>query len=352
MSGDVTHCRGPDAPMVTGRAARDGPTGQFRLDFAGTRGLRRTRTDGEIQRAARSANILVDDSLAHPARARARLPSRKNGATVTRDRSVPSRLIVHADDFGESAETTRGVLQAIEAGVVTSTSIMTNMPGTEEALVEAAARGRSVSFGVHLNLCEGYPLTSARTLRTLALRACLGRLEPAELEAELSAQIERASVAGVAISHLDSHKHMHQLPAVRDVIPRVARQYRIDRVRCTVNGTLLAPPLHPGRAMVRVVRSQLARQARRRFRAWGLRGPGRVIDLGDLMRLSGAAAQIVALRRPDTVTEMFCHPGTEKAEGEGVGGIGRSAELRFLLSTEFKALLREADAELVSYWVC
>jgi predicted glycoside hydrolase/deacetylase ChbG (UPF0249 family) len=254
------------------------------------------------------------------------------------------------------------VFQAIEAGVVTSTSIMTNMPGTEEALVEAAGRGRSVSFGVHLNLCEGYPLTSARTLRQpsgrfsskrmLALKACLGRLEPAELEAELSAQIERARAAGVAISHLDSHKHMHQLPVVRDVIPRVAQRHRIDRVRCTVNGTLLALPPHPGRALARVVRSQLARQARRRFQALGLRGPGRVIDLGDLMRLSGTGPQIAALRRPDIVTEMFCHPGTDKTNDGGVGGIHRSAELRFLLSAEFKALLREADIELVSYWIC
>ena len=112
---------------------------------------------------------------------------------MTRDRSVRSRLIIHADDFGESAVTTRGVLLAIEAGVVTSTSIMTNMPGTDEALVEATGRGCSVSFGVHLNLCEGYPLTPARTLRqgsgrfvskrALALKACLGRLDPAELEA-------------------------------------------------------------------------------------------------------------------------------------------------------------------------
>ena len=156
----------------------------------------------------------------------------------------------------------------------------------------------------------------------------------------------------MAISHLDSHKHMHQLPVVRDVIPRVARRYRIDRVRCTVNGTLLAPPLDPARAIARVVRSEFARQARRRFRAAGLRGPDRVIDLDDLMRLSASPARLAALRRPDTLTEMFCHPGTDEADGAGMTRIRRSDELRFLLSAEFKALLREADAALVSYWVC
>jgi predicted glycoside hydrolase/deacetylase ChbG (UPF0249 family) len=281
---------------------------------------------------------------------------------VTQGRSVPCRLIIHADDLGASAEITQGVLRAMEAGVVTSASIMTNMPGTEQALVEAAARGRRASFGVHLNLCEGFPLTDARTLRqrsgrffpkrALALKACLGGLDPAELEAELSAQVQRASAAGVAISHLDSHKHLHQLPVVRDVIPRVAQRYRIDRVRCTVNGSLPGPRLPLSRTMLRALRSHLARQARRRFQAAGLRGPDRVIDLSELMELPGPAARIAALRHPGTVTEMFCHPGSEKADGDRASGVRRSAELQFLLSIEFQRLLHEAEVELVTYWIC
>jgi predicted glycoside hydrolase/deacetylase ChbG (UPF0249 family) len=70
-----------------------------------------------------------------------------------------STLIVHADDFGETVEITRGICASIEAGAVTSTTIMATMPGTEDALPRVPALADRASFGVHLNLCEGRPLT-------------------------------------------------------------------------------------------------------------------------------------------------------------------------------------------------
>ena len=48
-------------------------------------------------------------------------------------------VIVHADDFGETVEITRGICAAIDGGAVTSTSIMANMPGTADALTHVAA---------------------------------------------------------------------------------------------------------------------------------------------------------------------------------------------------------------------
>jgi len=108
-------------------------------------------------------------------------------------------LIVHADDFGETLEITRGIRLAIEAGVLTSTSIMANMPGTQDALQQVAGLADRASFGVHLNLCEGRPLTPARSLvdpegrfcskRALAARSVTGALVLADVEREIAAQI-------------------------------------------------------------------------------------------------------------------------------------------------------------------
>src|SRR5450759_2760437 len=135
-----------------------------------------------------------------------------------------SRLIVHADDFGESVEITRGICTAIEGSAVTSTTIMANMPGTADALERVAGLADQASFGVHLNLCEGGPLTTGRTLvgrrgdfhgkRALFLRAISGMLSETEVEAELRAQIAVVHDAGIRISHADGHKHLHQLPVV------------------------------------------------------------------------------------------------------------------------------------------
>src|SRR3979490_372494 len=102
-------------------------------------------------------------------------------------------LIVHADDFGETAEITDGIGQSIEAGVVTSTSIVANMPATQYALRRVRSLAERASFGVHLNLCEGRPLTRGLSLvgsdgefhgkRALIERAVLGKLSLCELEA-------------------------------------------------------------------------------------------------------------------------------------------------------------------------
>src|SRR5262245_49788758 len=134
------------------------------------------------------------------------------------------RLIIHADDFGETEQITLGICEGIEAGVITSASIMANMPATDFALARAPALASRASFGVHLTLCEGRPLTSAPSLvdrhgrfhskRQLFLRSMSGRLRLAELEAEIEAQVDRIAAGGVRVSHLDGHKHLHQLPVV------------------------------------------------------------------------------------------------------------------------------------------
>src|SRR6202012_5583899 len=73
---------------------------------------------------------------------------------------VLSTLIINADDFGLSSIVNRAILATMEEGLVTSTSMMANMPGFEHgvglARVHAKLAGR---IGVHLNLTEGRPLT-------------------------------------------------------------------------------------------------------------------------------------------------------------------------------------------------
>lgn len=44
------------------------------------------------------------------------------------------RMIVNADDFGFSEAVNHGILKAMQEGIVTSTSIMANMPGFAHAV--------------------------------------------------------------------------------------------------------------------------------------------------------------------------------------------------------------------------
>ena len=286
---------------------------------------------------------------------------------------MTTRLILHADDFGETAEITAGICQAIEAGVVTSTSIMANMPGTEDALPRVPALADRASFGVHLNFCEGRPLTRGASLvdeqgnfygkRALFLRAVRGTLSLAELEAEITAQIARIHDARIRISHVDGHKHLHQLPVVRNAVARVLPRFGIERVRVTRLTRLV------GAKPATLVREALAWQAGRTFHRARLRSPARVVDLQALMppapRKNGAGQN----SNPGLATgpstgmsanlgrtpsqgpiEVFCHPGTELADIEKPGSCRRFDELSFLLSPGFQELLSANRARMVSYW--
>src|SRR5260370_42450098 len=77
------------------------------------------------------------------------------------------KIIVNADDFGMSAEVNRAIVEAFENNVISSTTLMANMPGFDEAC-ELAHRHRLVSkIGLHLNLTAVYPLSSP-------IRRCAG----------------------------------------------------------------------------------------------------------------------------------------------------------------------------------
>jgi chitin disaccharide deacetylase len=62
---------------------------------------------------------------------------------------MPRRLIVNADDFARAPGVSRGILEAHDRGIVTSTSVMVNQPRVEEQLLAAQAYPR-LGLGLHL----------------------------------------------------------------------------------------------------------------------------------------------------------------------------------------------------------
>jgi predicted glycoside hydrolase/deacetylase ChbG (UPF0249 family) len=69
-----------------------------------------------------------------------------------------AQLIVNADDFGLSPGVNRGILEAHEKRIVTSTSLMANTPGFDDA-VRLARSAPDLGVGFHFNLTYGVPLS-------------------------------------------------------------------------------------------------------------------------------------------------------------------------------------------------
>ncbi|MGC9453494.1 MAG: carbohydrate deacetylase [Phycisphaerae bacterium] len=155
----------------------------------------------------------------------------------------PDKLVVvNADDFGFSPEITDGILKAHCEGIVTSTTVTTNMPYAAEA-VARLPEAPSLGVGVHLNICQGPPLSSAGRrlagadglLNLSAVRAvftCATRPWLLDaVQAEFDAQIRRLLDWGVRPTHLDSHRHIHAFGPVFARVLRLARRYDIRAVR-------------------------------------------------------------------------------------------------------------------------
>lgn len=250
---------------------------------------------------------------------------------------------------------TEGICLAIAAGVVTSTSVMVNMPGTAEALRRAPQLARQASFGIHLNLCEGRPLTGGETLvgangeflrkRALAARALTGRLSLPQLEAEVAAQLGILCDSGVRVSHLDGHKHLHQLPVVCQAVANVLPRFGIERVRITRLGSWSRT-----RGAMTFAREIAARHAARVFARAHLRSPVRTLDLRELFAGGPLAAPARSVSVRSVPIEICCHPATAAADASKPGSHRRGAELEYLLSPHFRTVLAASGAALVSYW--
>src|ERR1043165_8189549 len=128
------------------------------------------------------------------------------------------RLIVNADDFGLTSGINRAVIEGHCHGIITSTTVMVNMPGFADA-ARLAREHPSLGVGLHLNITQGQPLALASQVRSLTnergefwqkssatlWRALKNELRVDEVAIELRAQIEKALAAGIRLTHIDGH---------------------------------------------------------------------------------------------------------------------------------------------------
>lgn len=162
------------------------------------------------------------------------------------------QLIINADDFGYTPAVTRGILEAHDAGVLVSTSMLANMPGFDDAARGARAARRTLGVGLHLNLVQGRPLSRVPTLTDpetgefymlpmQLLRIIRGIAAFDDVTRECVAQITTLRKAGIRITHLDSHMHAHAAPRLWPVVVGAARESGIPAVRVPVE----SPRIHP-----------------------------------------------------------------------------------------------------------
>ncbi len=168
---------------------------------------------------------------------------------------ISPSITLCADDFGLSDGIDLAILDLIGRGRLSATSCMMAGRSLETHAAELTRLRSHVAVGLHVTFTDLPPLgpmprlaPSGRppSLNEILVRAFTGRLDYAEIEAEIRRQIDRFKrVFGVAPDFVDGHQHVHLLPVIRRAL--------LEQVR---NGELPAQTAirncsEPGVAIVR-----------------------------------------------------------------------------------------------------
>ncbi len=162
-----------------------------------------------------------------------------------------NRLIINADDCGISDVVNTEIRRCIEDGIITSTTMMANMPAFEGAIELYQKFHERIPFGIHFNLTEGRPILYSQRLLDAGYyveREGEVRLNAKEYDAslitsemkldimeELRAQAQKIFDSGITPSHIDSHQHVHWRLEYLPLFCRIAREFHVEKMRREYN---------------------------------------------------------------------------------------------------------------------
>ena len=166
-------------------------------------------------------------------------------------------VIVTADDFGLHARVNEAVALAHRDGVLSAASLMVGAPAAYDAIA-CARELPGLRVGLHLVLADGYATLTPSTIPDLVDRQ--GRFGSsmardglrffslphvrAQLAAEIRAQFEAFAATGLALDHVNAHKHFHLHPTLLALILEIGRDFgmRAMRLPNELHGSILLRP--------------------------------------------------------------------------------------------------------------
>ena len=274
------------------------------------------------------------------------------------------KLIVNADDFGISKSVNEGIVEAHLNGIVTSASIMANGRAFNHA-VKLCYDNPSLDIGVHLSLVEENPVLAPEMIPSLvnseghfhqtswafAHKYLAKTLNLDEIENELDAQIMRVLDAGINISHVDGHQHLHMFPHIFDIVGKLCGKYEINSVRIPLERVRLFSKQSRGkkfRALEQIVLNYFCRKAKRKTilntpdHFFGFFYGGQ-LDKSHLIDILGKLPE-------GGFSEIMCHPGKNHTPNPyDHWNYNWKDELDALTDDDVRGVINSRNIELASY---
>jgi predicted glycoside hydrolase/deacetylase ChbG (UPF0249 family) len=143
------------------------------------------------------------------------------------------KVIINGDDFGISDGVCKAIIELMDNGAISNTTMMVAALGARERLRHWGVRRMRGVVGLHLQLSGGHPLSPISDIPTLVdpatgtfvSRDRLGEVDSADVAKEWRRQLEAAiDLLGGLPSHLDSHHGVHRLPNCADIYISLAAE--------------------------------------------------------------------------------------------------------------------------------
>jgi len=279
---------------------------------------------------------------------------------------MDKQIIINADDFGLCRGVNKAIVRAYTDGVLTSATIMANMPAAGEA-VGLAKKLPGLGVGVHLNIFEGHPLSDDTCVKCLLDADGKFCMSPAKLSllsvvegkirnairTEFAAQIQWVINNGLKPTHLDSHKHIHTFPVIFSIVCKLAAQFGISAIRFTYEpGKICRDPWPcPGkggrkraaiiRIMARINRLQNSSLLKTKV----------ILGIAHTGKINVDFLKAVTLYNSAEIVELMIHPGY--TDGLDVNKTRlveqRKIELEALCDAGTKQYFEDAKIKLVHY---
>ena len=152
-----------------------------------------------------------------------------------------NNIIVNADDLGMSPGTNKAIFEGFDHGIVTHSSIMSNCDYFSEA-VDGLKTRKNLNIGIHLNLTYGKALNYNRLYNddngvfnlgymAIFVKSIFQKDFIKEVKKEFELQILRVLNCGITITHIDSHRHIHLIPKIYNIVVDLSLKYNIKRIR-------------------------------------------------------------------------------------------------------------------------
>lgn len=159
------------------------------------------------------------------------------------------KLVINADDFGYTRGINIAISECARAGALRSATLMPNSAAFDDA-VRVAKDLNNFGTGIHFVLTDLAPVLPPDQLRGLVgptgllprgpggLLKKIARGGPVRdaIARELHAQAEKVFDCGIRVTHFDSHKHVHILPMVLDILVEIAKRFSVKIMRTPFEG--------------------------------------------------------------------------------------------------------------------